>query len=53
MLVTHQTQFLPLADQIVIMEHGAVVHLGSYAQLSEAGVDLEQPLSHRVAASIT
>ena len=53
MLVTHQTQFLPLADQIIIMEHGAVVQMGSYPELSEAAVDLEQPPLNRVAASIT
>ena len=39
-LVTHQTQFLPLADQIIVMEAGCVAHTGTYPQLREAGVDL-------------
>ena len=32
-LVTHQTQFLPLAEMIVVVEGGAIAHAGSYEEL--------------------
>lgn len=37
-LVTHQLQFLPEADQVVMMEDGAIAHTGTYAELVEQGV---------------
>ncbi|GBF89551.1 canalicular multispecific organic anion transporter [Raphidocelis subcapitata] len=39
-LVTHQLQFLPRADQIVVMLDGRIAHAGSYPALLAAGVDL-------------
>ena len=39
-LVTHQTQFLPLADRVIVLEQGAVLAQGSYNQLRESDVDL-------------
>lgn len=37
-LVTHQLQFLPQVDRIIVMDKGRVLHAGSYAQLITAGV---------------
>ena len=42
MLVTHQTQFLPLADQVVILSHGRVVARGTYAEVRELACDLPE-----------
>ena len=39
-LVTHQTQFLPLADRVIVLEQGAVLAQGSYQQLRDSDVDL-------------
>ena len=39
-LVTHQTQFLPLADQIVVLDAGKVLVQGTYSQLRSSTVDL-------------
>lgn len=36
-LVTHQVQFLQLADKVVVMEGGAVAAAGSFAELQAAG----------------
>ncbi|XP_017004866.2 probable multidrug resistance-associated protein lethal(2)03659 [Drosophila takahashii] len=38
-LVTHQQQFLQLADQIVILEKGQVSAVGTYDSLLKTGVD--------------
>jgi ABC-type bacteriocin/lantibiotic exporter with double-glycine peptidase domain len=38
-LVTHQLQFLPAADKIVIMAGGRIMQSGSYQELQEAGVE--------------
>ena len=38
-LVTHQVQFAPLADTIVVMNNGVITHVGTYTQLLAAGVD--------------
>ena len=32
-LVTHQTQFLPLADHVIVVDGGRVTSQGTYAQL--------------------
>jgi len=37
-LVTHQLQFLPLVDRILVMRGGRVAHDGSYEELTAAGV---------------
>ena len=39
-LVTHQTQFLPCADKIVILHEGKVLAQGTYKELRTADVDL-------------
>jgi len=39
-LVTHQTQFLPIADKIVVLDKGQVLAEGSYQDLVESTVDL-------------
>ncbi|CAL8127066.1 unnamed protein product [Orchesella dallaii] len=38
-LVTHQLQYLPQADHIVILSSGQVVAQGSYKELLEQGID--------------
>ena len=39
-LVTHQTQYLPLADKVVLLEQGAVLAQGSFAELQASDIDL-------------
>ena len=41
-LVTHQVQFLALADQIIIMDNGRIQNCGTYQQLLDDGVDFKQ-----------
>ena len=38
-LVTHQLQFLPKSDTILVLEDGAIVASGSYDKLSKSGID--------------
>ena len=44
-LVTHQTQYLPRADIILVLEAGRLVASGSYAQLTAQGVNLQHATS--------
>lgn len=39
LLVTHQLQFLPSADVVVVLSAGRISHIGSYQDLVEAGVE--------------
>jgi len=39
-LVTHQTQYLPLADRVVLLDGGAVIAQGTYEELRNSDVDL-------------
>jgi hypothetical protein len=39
LLVTHQLQFLPAADLIVVMSGGRITHCGTFAELTRSGVD--------------
>jgi ATP-binding cassette, subfamily C (CFTR/MRP), member 1 len=41
-LVTHQLQYLPAADQVVILNEGRIVDRGSYSELVGRGVDFHQ-----------
>lgn len=41
LLVTHQLQYLPDCDRILVMEGGRIVHTGTYQQLVAAGVDVQ------------
>ncbi|KAK3702318.1 hypothetical protein RRG08_008706 [Elysia crispata] len=43
-LVTHQVQLLPVADNIVILTDGKMVGQGTYAELSKSGVDFSELL---------
>ncbi|RUS69501.1 hypothetical protein EGW08_022736 [Elysia chlorotica] len=43
-LVTHQVQLLPVADNIVILTEGKVVSQGTYAELSKSGVNFSELL---------
>lgn len=36
-LVTHQTQFLPFTNMVVLMDQGAIVAQGTYAELVQTG----------------
>ncbi|GIL43241.1 hypothetical protein Vafri_1038 [Volvox africanus] len=42
LLVTHQLQYLPSADLVVVMSGGAVQHVGTYDDLVARGVDFHQ-----------
>lgn len=39
-LVTHQTQFLPLADRVVVLNQGSVLAQGTYDAVRSCGADL-------------
>eukprot|EP01117_Protostelium_nocturnum_P014432 TRINITY_DN5489_c0_g2_i1.p1 TRINITY_DN5489_c0_g2~~TRINITY_DN5489_c0_g2_i1.p1 ORF type:complete len:1368 (+),score=525.16 TRINITY_DN5489_c0_g2_i1:158-4261(+) len=39
-LITHQLQFLPLVDSVVVMNEGEIKHHGTFDQLMNSGVDL-------------
>lgn len=41
-LVTHQLQYLPAADEVVILNEGRIVDRGSYSELVGRGVDFHQ-----------
>jgi len=49
-LVTHQTQFLPLADHIVVLEAGRVLAQGSFEALRSSQLDLSSITSLTAAA---
>ena len=40
-LVTHQLQFLPAADKIVILSHGQITQTGTYSELLDAGIEFK------------
>ena len=46
LLVTHQVQYLPLCDRIIVLESGEVKHFGTYDELVAAGADLQVLLVH-------
>lgn len=41
-LVTHQLQFLPMADRVLVIGNGRIVHSGSYSDLADQGVNFQQ-----------
>ena len=41
-LVTHQLQYLPAADIVMIVQNGRIADMGSYSSLVEKGVDFHQ-----------
>ncbi|KAL6768590.1 hypothetical protein ACKKBF_B11340 [Auxenochlorella protothecoides x Auxenochlorella symbiontica] len=41
-LVTHQLQYLPAADVVIVLQDGRITHTGPYAALLAAGVDFHQ-----------
>ncbi|RUS91067.1 hypothetical protein EGW08_001195, partial [Elysia chlorotica] len=43
-LVTHQVQFLPVADNIFILKEGKINSQGSFTELSQSGVDFSELL---------
>lgn len=38
-LVTHQSQYLPQCDKIVVLDNGRITHVGSFSQLESEGLD--------------
>eukprot|EP01133_Synstelium_polycarpum_P011581 gene11581-13516_t len=46
-LVTHQLQFIPSADHIVVMEAGELIQ-GTYAELAARGIDFESIMKTKV-----
>eukprot|EP00198_Chlamydomonas_reinhardtii_P014120 XP_001703457.1 ABC transporter, multidrug resistance associated protein [Chlamydomonas reinhardtii] len=42
LLVTHQLQYLPAADLVVVMDAGRIQHVGTYDELVARGVDFHQ-----------
>lgn len=45
MLVTNALQHLPIADHVIVMDHGRIVEQGGYAQLMAAGLDFASLVS--------
>ena len=41
LIATHQLQYLYESNRIVVMDRGCITHLGTHADLLEAGVDLQ------------
>lgn len=41
-LVTHQLQFLPRCDLVVVMESGAIKHIGTHEELRQRGVNFAE-----------
>ena len=41
-LVTHQLQYLPAADQVVVLRDGCLAEQGGYQELLARGVDFHQ-----------
>lgn len=41
-LVTHQVQYLPMADQVVVMNEGSITAVGTYQELLSQGAVLEE-----------
>jgi ATP-binding cassette subfamily C (CFTR/MRP) protein 2 len=53
-LVTHQVEFLPAADLIVVVKDGVIVESGSYEELIGRGTDLtELVAAHHTAMGST
>ncbi len=47
-LVTHQLQYLNVAEKIIVMKAGRVAEVGSYIELMEAGLDFASLISTHV-----
>ena len=41
-LVTHQLQYLPQCDRIVVLDGGRVLHTGTFAELESSGVEWQR-----------
>ncbi len=39
LLVTHQLQFLPFVDRIIVLSNGSVTNFGTFKELTEQGVN--------------
>lgn len=51
LLVTHQLQYLQNADQIIILDKGRVVDVGTYDSLRESGLDFAKMLTQNAEQS--
>ncbi|XP_014488634.1 PREDICTED: probable multidrug resistance-associated protein lethal(2)03659 isoform X2 [Dinoponera quadriceps] len=43
-LVTHQLQYLPMADQIIVMNNGGIEQMGTFSELQAMGLDFMELL---------
>lgn len=50
-LVTHQLQYLPAADVVLVVRDGRIAERGSYDELSARGIDFHQFELHTAASS--
>lgn len=41
-LATHQIQFLPSADLVVVVDKGSLIHVGTYDELIEKGENISR-----------
>ncbi|KAG2442750.1 hypothetical protein HXX76_002831 [Chlamydomonas incerta] len=48
LLVTHQLQYLPASDLVVVMDAGRIQHVGTYEELVARGVDFHQFVAEEV-----
>jgi len=46
-LVTHQLQYLPNVDEIVLLDHGSIEKVGTYEILQDSGLDFTKLLPRR------
>ncbi len=47
-LVTHQLQYLPYVDQIIVLKKGEIVEMGTYEQLMSHGLDFSALMTTHV-----
>lgn len=47
-LVTHQLQYLPTADQVLLMNHGVIEGVGTFESLRDTGLDFAKLLPKEV-----
>lgn len=52
MLVTHQLQYLPAADEVVVLREGRVAERGTYRRLVAKGVDFHQFDAQQVGSTV-
>ena len=46
-LVTHQTQFLPRVDKVIVMENGTITHQNTFNELQQMGINIQSLVDKR------